>query len=1339
MIQAITIESSHVLVSMYTDACQNHCCIVALDISRSRRRRVERRSEHSGQSCWIIAAAGWLSTGVAYILDVRRMRSSNARPLRATRRSAAVRTSAAPSSATPLPFSPTGNTSHASSTAFPTSRLSTAVPHSPASVPFTLSPAVATHDRPPMPSSPAKRLKLTTMPSPSLSQPSSMHSSMPTGPATAAATTTRPKQLIHATAALSLALHSFIPEAVLRMYQQSEDEREDGDDDSNVVTGRVTETGWCIALSGDAAVLWRTADYSAAVSHSLTLSSIVSSAHLILTLPTSSDALRLIAITDDGDVCHWSASSTTSTAASIHQLPLTRDESCTRAVLLPASDEAVNSTSIAVGTSQGRILLLQLDTSIAQPRVIHTSESSRKGSTVWSSLASVGRILRWSKAAGSSTHRASDAEVVSLVWYRSAEDEGVFALTRDMLCQYSLAGDQPTLLYSSTLDELAPGDYQLRLESMTASSSSLYILFQRSDSSDDNSVSTHVATYSVDLSAQQPIDVANVLPVPSFVVDAVGVGVSERDSTVVHVWSRSGVAVLNATDTSIAPASFSFASNVVLGGGMEVERPVLHDGAVLPAYEDARCLLLCAGYGVVEVNDSWQQRPKLDELSSSVDSLSLQPRRADAESAEGALRVAFYLHTQGQSAASRMRVDDAWKHQLLPHTSSSTLPAASPQLDTIILRYAHSLIDTTSSALVTADRTPELLLDDLTSKQQSLQQFMQFLHANGLYNLLSASARVGLLTAGEQLAGLAGVRRLLNTFPDSRLKSDMEYVATREQVMLAVMRGCVQRRAGQAAAAAGGLGQRQISHRFFSEVTAVGDMFSSIADVVARECHIEATDSKDTRRDKAYALQAINTVIDTLLSAAARYRAEQAAVHTMPPSAPVPQRWTFQPTVRSMLHNHCAVVNECISAISSSAALSSLRVDLFQYLLRIARSLLLEYADYLTSHRTDSTVSAEFARTRASLVSLLRSTLPADQGSRRDVLYDFAAEFQDFVSLVSLADEETDALRESRLVAYLQQFGATFAGVLFDVYRTAGCTSRLLSIHEPAEYDNWLLQFLSQHRTDGGWMQSDGEVQWVQQVELGQWEAASETLVEVARHVNALNKADGHIGDDACTWSQQQTLWSLSKLALLCEDDVAADNPRLTEVNNQLDVSIAQAFAAERDINKPLLSPDLLIDRLLAVPHSRRRAVAADLPNLPPVRHQPLEEDMVSYYQAVEVYVKALHPLSHSSDKTTADELLVLEKVWYALYDADAAGLRQVVADWVGRVSDVWRSEVRRLHLYAMWHHLRLYDWYGRRDKFELSYEHFVREQVWRCEESDTQVKQVQEALKAIPQVAERE
>ena len=1046
----------------------------------------------------------------------------------------------------------------------------------------------------------------------------------------------------------------------------------------------------------------------------------------------------LIAVTDDGDVCHWSSSSTTSTATSIHQLPLTRDECCTRALLLPASDQAADTTSIAVGTSQGRILLLQLDTSTTQPRVIHTSESSRKGGVVWCSFASVGRILRWSKAAGASEYEASETEVVSLVWYRSQEDEGVFALTRDMLCQYSLMGDQPTLLYSSTLDDLAPGEHQLRLVSMVSSSSSLCILFQRSNASDDVNVTTHVATISIDLTAQPPIETACVLPVPSSVEGAVGVGVSERDSTVVYVWSKSSVAVLNATDTFIAPASFSFASNVVLGGGMEAEGSALHRGGVLPACGDARCLLLCDGYGVVEVNDSWQRRTSVDDLSSSVDGLSLQQRRPDAESAEGALAIAFYLYTQGQTMASRIRVEDAWKHQLLPNTATSTLPAASPQLDAVILHFAHSLVNTHVSASAATDRTPELLLDELTGKQQSLQQFMHFLRATGLYQLLSVSARVDLLTAGEQLAGLAGVRRLLNMFPDSRLKTDMEYVAAREKVMLAVMTSCAQRRGGQAAAE---LGHRQVSQQFFSEVTAVGDMYDSIADVVARKCHVEATDSKETRCDKIYALQAINTVIDTLLSEAARYRAEQSDLHTMPPSVPLPLRWTFKPNVRSMVYNHCAAVSEGITAISSSAALSSLRVDLFQYLLRIARSLLLEYGDYLASHRADTAVTIEFERTRASLVSLLRSTLPTDQGSRRDVLYDFAAEFQDFTSLVSLADEESDEQRESRLVAYLQQFGAPLAAVLFEVYRTASCTSRLLSIHQPTEYDEWLLEFLSRHRRDGGWDQADGEVQWVQEVELGRWHEASQTLIECAKRVKAVCKAaDARLhDDDVCTWSQQQTLWSLGKLALLCEDNVAADDPRLIEVNNQLDVSIAQAYAADRDINKPLLSPDLLIDRLLAVPHSRRRAVAADLPNLPPVRHHPLEEDMVSYIQAVEIYVKALYPQSRPSDKTSADELLVLEKVWYALYDADAAGLKQVVAHWEGSVSDVWRSEVRHLHLYAMWRHLRMYDWYGRKEKFELSYEHFVREQVWRRGESDRQVKQVQEALKALPQVAERE
>ena len=600
-----------------------------------------------------------------------------------------------------------------------------------------------------------------------------------------------------------------MPDAALRMYQESEE------DDESAVTGRVTENGWCIALKDDTAVLWRAHDNTTTpVPYSITLSAIASTAALIQPLPASAEALTLLAITDDGDVCCWSSSFTTTTATPIHQLSLARDETCTSAMLLPASHTAHNTTSIAVGTSQGRIILIQLDnttkTSIT-PRVTHTAESPRKGSAVWCSLASVGRMFRWSKASGAHEYQASETEVVSLVWYHSAEDEGVFALTRDMLCQYSLAGDQPTLIFSSSLDDLAPDEYQVRLVSMTSSSNSLYILFNRStNSTTDTTVTTHVAIYPTSPTSSPPLPntATAVLPVPAAVAEgAVGLGVSERDgAVVVHVWSTTGVAVLNASNMYAAAGVFEFvaAGGVVLGGGMEVGRSLMRDSSgVLPAYDNARCLLLCAGYGVVEVSDNRQRQANVDDsLSSSVDGLSLQQRRADAESVEGVLSVAFYLHRHGQTLASKMRIADAWKHHLLPNSASSTTPVASTQLDTLLLQYTHTLLNTfttaASTAAATTNLTPQLLLDDLTTKQQLLAGWMHFLHGVGLYGLVSVSGRAGLMTAGEQLAGLVGVRRLLNMFPDSRLKSDMEYVSARERVMLAVMAGCVQRRAGQA-------------------------------------------------------------------------------------------------------------------------------------------------------------------------------------------------------------------------------------------------------------------------------------------------------------------------------------------------------------------------------------------------------------------------------------------------------------------------------------------------------------------------------------------------------------
>ena len=735
---------------------------------------------------------------------------------------------------------------------------------------------------------------------------------------------------------------------------------------------------------------------------------------------------------------------------------------------------------------------------------------------------------------------------------------------------------------------------------------------------------------------------------------------------------------------------------------MVVDDGARRQGSTLPAYDHAHCLLLCASYGVVAAEPRSDDGP-----TSALSALDLADPATDP--AGEALSVAFHLYRHGQTKAAAMRMQGAWEEEVFPGGGDG--PTSSPEFDRAVVDVAQGIVDGREDVGgVGQDNVAAVLSTQLAGKQQTLTTYLSFLHDLGLYLLLHTPARFTLLTYAEQVSALLGLRHLLNAVPIRPTRSDLEYLEERERIMLLVMQHSLRRRSGKTQIRRGA----SVSEAFFQQVSDVGDVFASIEAVVQAECDVDRVDSAADKRLRCYGLQAMNSVVDTLLSEAARYRAEQQAMHTLPPSATHDLQWTFQPAVREALLMHCQFVACTIRSIADKALLNPLRVDLFQFLLRIARSLLLDYVSYTEEQQVDRVTLDEYHRRRADLLLLLRDCLPQDLGSRVDVVFDLAAEFADFHSIIRMAEDEEDGERERRISQSLQMFGEPFARVLFDVYHAAHQTTRLFRLHEPVEYEQWLLAFLAQHP----------EVQWVQQVALDQWQAAGSTLMQVAAQ-----GADE--SGEQWSWAHQKTMWSLSKLALLCSD--TPDAAALTQVDDALDVSTAQAYAAQGDADRPLLEPSKLVLQLLSLPHKKKGTGMRG-----EEEGREMESRMTPFILAMDVYHKGNFPWTQSrSGVMGGEELMLLERVWRSLYDVDRVELRGVSERRRRQASDMWMVELKRLHLYAMWRHLLDYDFYDRRSHFEASYEHFVQQEAWtKGDEGRDEVQHIKQTLQLLQQTA---
>ena len=1206
------------------------------------------------------------------------MRSSSARPRNARRTPLApTNNHSTPSSHPPLPPHPSSSSILSSPLASKSSPHPLSLPASP----------IPSHPRPSGSSSPSKRPRIASLP-------------QPPPPPTSLYPSSGIRKLLHSSSDLLLSLQSFLPPLALDWASSP----------SLPVSGRVTDDGWCLLTRGSSALVWRANPTDTPLSYDLSLHHPSSSPHLIAPVPSPSPdtdgdgSHALLLVSDDGHVSWW-REPLPGTAPSPPSPPLThlsfsRDESATCALTLPQSPHAP--TTLVVATSHGRLFALTLAASAsgttppAVDAVVGTRTQRRAG--LLSSLAS---LLPWGGGAGD-----GEAEVLSIVWWRGARDEGVWTLSTTALKQWRVDDDGVEAVWAFDLSALAEAGETVEGVALATSSSSLFLLFHRSFAAagdDATDSSAHIAEFPVDPSADEPFDAASaVWPLPPHLSSASHLGVSQRADVWLYAWSTWAVAQVNASNSSMPPSSYAFSSPLVLGGGVTVDAASRRQGSPLPAFDHAHCLLLCASYGVV------QAEPRGDETA-------LPPplglSDAAGDPATDCLGLAFHLHRHGQTQAAAMRLQRAWADDYLPGGADG--PTPSPELDHAAVTVARDLVDGREEAAGGGgeEERAAALSVALAAKQRALGGFLAFLHHHALYPLLHTPARTALLTLAEQTAALLGLRRLLNAVPLRPTRSDVEYLEERERVLLLLMQHCLRRRSARSPLPRRGA---SVSEAFFQQVSGVGDVFDCVEAVAAAECDVEAVDAPQAKRLRCYGLQALNTALDALLSEAARYRAEAAALHPMPPSAVQGWQWTFEPRVRRALTAHCHFVARTIRAIADRTLLHPLRVDLFQFLLRIARSLLLDYAAYTGDTPADAATRDEYHSRRGELLQLLRDCLPVDLGSRVDVVFDLAAEFEDFVAMVRMAEGEGEEERERRIGQALQAFGQPFARVLFDEYYAAHQTTRLFRMHQPAGYDEWLLAFLTAHP----------ELQWVQQVAMDRWAEAGATLTLVAAQ-------GGDETGEEWTWAHQKSLWSLGKLALLCGEGV--DEAAVGRVDDALDVSTAQAYAAQGDPHQPLLPSVELVLRLLSLPHKGGARGEEE-------GGRGIEESMTPFLLAMEVYHKGSFPWSRAKGGVMGgDELLLLERVWLSLYDVDRAELRGVSERRKRQASDGWMAEMRRLHLYAMWRHLVEYSFYDVRSRFELSYEHFVANEAWtKGDESRAEVEALKQALLALQHTATR-
>jgi hypothetical protein len=711
--------------------------------------------------------------------------------------------------------------------------------------------------------------------------------------------------------------------------------------------------------------------------------------------------------------------------------------------------------------------------------------------------------------------------------------------------------------------------------------------------------------------------------------------------------------------------------------------------------ESEVCALLCADYGVVEAKFKGEHailtskisensdfplssinRPQIGEIQRNSAETRGRQDFSGSESKEGSvseqLWTCFQLFFNGQTTAAQLKFNQITQNS----ATSIDFNAISLDFARRIANSRHFLNNSRdSSDLPSSNAYFQLLNNTLAEKTALYSAFLQFLGQNNLWHgPLTPSTQCKLAEIGEFLASVTAVRALVNEnqgdFSDST-----DYIEVRASTLLKLMRLAVESR-GEAALLSSGL---SYSDLFFSNITAVADLFTLIDQFEAENCTIQATESAQAKRNKALATHSINGIVFTVLTAAAQYREQFGAIFPLKNSAfDTETHWITARTSKRYVLVHLEHVSHTISALASvpsanstqNSFFSHLRSDLYQSLHSVARCLLHSYAE---------NQSIFYAADRNKAVSLLFSALPADLGTSIDCVYQFAAEFHDFNAILELTQQEakqttSKAKVSQRLNEYLVLFQQDFALEMFNFYFKRGWQGNLLQFQaDPSvlqRYNAWLSEYLMNFP----------QFAWIHAINRSDFAVAAQILQEICS--SAAKNTELNI-------ETYKSLLSVSKLSLL-STGISPSAASVQFLNDLLDCAEAQIYLDKRNSiqNGPVLDHKALILRLIELATKGNS-----------------QDSVAPFILSAEVAFKARFGPKNSSNPSESPELgEILQFIYGQAINLDISAWKSIEkgkSESIGGES--WKGGYKQTVFYQLQQHLASYNYYDRQGVAEKS------------------------------------
>lgn len=1072
----------------------------------------------------------------------------------------------------------------------------------------------------------------------------------------------------------TLSLYSFLPDSVVELcaqYPQSES------------CARVDVSGYGLFASTNSLIVWKISETneSHAIQKHMSINDDCNNImDRVCLIENSDDMPSVMYITRSGAV-YFSAWN--DQLSSLSQVSNMRDDHIT--CITPIRD-----TIFLIGTAQGRLIAMFVDGDTIHQSLPRVSlvDVTKKANGMLSGLVSVtGRMLRWSTASTQSYHQSDKPVLAIIPYFVDGEDFGAYVLHQDILAQWRVMGSERILLWSTAFNCVFDGQREVRAVSMASTKSNLAVLFSVQN---EMAEFFRVAMFDVASDSTPPIDqYSRIISLSSRTNYPSHIALSDGDVPTLFVWSKQDIWVshLSASADDDDVSAYSFNATAIQGGGLICK--FNHEIRALPSYRQAECLIVTTETGLIDVRYSVNGNES-DVMTSTVNTISL-----DSVAPVDLLKTSLFFYQRDQLSASRLKLESA---RLIP--SMPSLDSQSPALDSALLTLARQLMEAPVKHVNENN--------SLQTKIDNYESFLGFLHAHQLDSILSPNAHSTVLMFGEFAAIALSLLSLLQSTERALEKSttDRKIAEQRQKMLYSVMEHCVQQSS-----------KSFNPDQFFTHLTKLSNIFAGCLATEQKCQPVNQASSAKQQDDCCYSLQAINSILDVIFTESARYHETHASLNNRTPQHSV--RWTVSTEARSCVKSHCELLASTLFHIKTlPSSFNSIRIDLFAAYLRLARLFLLELHDHIRMCPQDAQSITQFTSLRSLFVKDLRRLLPVDLGSHIDVVIEFAAEFHDYESLISITtaaptqkhDDHTQQL--VYLNSCVHRFGQQFAQVLFRVAIEQQHPSLLFSLPSPpAEYSAWLAQFLS----------DNPELSWIVDIDEQRFTHASSTLFDFAQINNAVELG--------MTWSQQKVMFSISKLCLLCDEHDSLNRDKMRCLDEALDVCDAQTIASQ-GVDSSLLSPEQLINRLLEL------AVAPSDPNAYySTEKERIETDTEPFLQAFDVFHKALFPLRLTSNEEDFQKYQVLSAIWSAVVQVDYPKLVDSIKEMnSGRSLDQMQlpAGLEDTKLWAVWSYLRGVDHYNRRPEFDSTFQMFLDKAMWLNEGDESVMDQLKTVMKTI-------